>query len=237
MKIAVIVPYYPDYRTIDLFQRCKDSISPQFILKTVVDHDAAGVSVARNWGLVEVLNNSDVDYVTFLDADDTFNDNAFEQMCEAINECPEAEIIQLNHERKKKGYDKWMKHFNSAGWYGLDNLPAFWVAVWNKIFKVDLIQNIRFIEGLNYGEDEMFNLECLAKARRIYCSERIAMTHHFDNPNSLTRTVDVHGLIDEQCSLMELLCKYKGDKELYEVIRQRQVELWSSAVYKTIKGE
>lgn len=238
MKIAVIVPYYPEEETAELYTRCLDSIDIRFRVFNVVDYNQSGVSVARNRGIHAALNGG-VDYITFLDADDTFNKDAYDQICEAIREAPDADIIQLNHEREKEGFPKWMKHINFAGWYGLNELPSFWVAVWNKIYKADLIRkhNIRFSEGLNYGEDEMFNLECLARARKIYCSERVAMTHHFDNPNSLTKMIDFAGLLAEQHVLLGFMYDRKDDQELYEAVRQRQVQLWSSIVYKTIKGE
>lgn len=237
MKIGVIIPYYPDEATAELYTRCLDSIDPRFRVFNVVDYSHSGVSAARNRGIHAALNGG-VDYITFLDADDTFNEDAYDQICEAIEEAPDADIIQLNHERQKEGFQKWMKHFNEKGWYGLDKLPGFWVAVWNKIYKADLIRKhiIRFVEGRNCGEDEIFNLECLTKARKIYCSERVAMTHHFDNPNSLTKTVNLEGLIDEQYELLRFMYDHKDDPELYEAIRQSQVQLWSSIVYKTTKG-
>ena len=236
MKIAVIIPYYPEDETVRLYNRCLDSISSEFMTVQIVDQHHEGVSVARNRGIHAALNGG-VDYITFLDADDTFNQDAYEQICAAIEEAPEADIIQLNHERQKEGFPKWVKHYNVKGWCGLDKLPSFWVAVWNKIYKADLIRKyiIRFIEGRNYGEDEMFNLECLSRTQKIYCSERVAMTHHFDNPNSLTKTVKLEGLLDEQYELLGFMYSHKDDPELYEAVRQRQVELWSSVVYKTIK--
>lgn len=236
MKIGVIIPYYPDEATAELYTRCLNSIDPRFRVFNVVDYSHSGVSAARNRGINGAVGG--VDYITFLDADDTFNEDAYDQICEAIEEAPDADIIQLNHERQKEGFQKWMKHFNEKGWYGLDKLPGFWVAVWNKIYKADLIRKhiIRFVEGRNCGEDEIFNLECLTKARKIYCSERVAMTHHFDNPNSLTKTVNLEGLIDEQYELLRFMYDHKDDPELYEAIRQRQVQLWSSIVYKTTKG-
>ena len=237
MKIGVIIPYYPDEATDELYTRCLDSIDQRFRVFNVVDYSHSGVSATRNRGINAAIIGC-VDYITFLDADDTFNADAYDQICEAIEEAPDADIIQLNHERQKEGFPKWMKHFNEKGWYGLDKLPGFWVAVWNKIYKADLIMNnhILFAHGINYGEDELFNLDCLARARKIYCSERVAMVHHFDNPNSLTKTVTIHDLIDEQCCLLQYITKYKDDKELYEAIRQRQVQLWSSIVYKTTTG-
>ena len=61
------------------------------------------------------------------------------------------------------------------------------------------------------------------------------MTHHFDNPNSLTKKVNLEGLLAEQHELLKFMYDHKDDPELYEAVRQRQVRLWSSIVYKTIK--
>ena len=116
MKIAVIVPYYPEEETSELYTRCLDSIDIRFRVVNIVDYTHSGVSAARNRGLNVALAR-DIDYITFLDADDTFNRDAFDQIKEAIKEAPpDADIIQLNHEREKEGFQKWMKHFNKEGW-------------------------------------------------------------------------------------------------------------------------
>ena len=236
IRIAVIVPYYPDNSTAPLFNRCIESISSRFHVYTAIDNEHYGVADARNRGLERALEDKSIDYVTFLDADDTFNVDAYEQMCEAIAECPEADIIQMNHQRQKEGFEKWVKYFNTHGYYELDCLPSFWFAVWNKLYKASLLEDICFEDWINYGEDEVFNLECLTKARRIYCSERFAMTHHFDNPNSLTKTLTLNDIMNEQMTLQDFVWRHTDDTEMLSVIRQRQIELWSSSVYKQFFG-
>ena len=234
MKIAVIVPYYtPDQSAKQLFERCKASIDDRFE-KIFVDSMkiGLGVSAARNHGL-DIAARMDLDYITFLDADDTLEPNAYDQMLAAISEAPDAPLIQMNHKRMQPNGSVYVKFFNRRGTYEPDNLPSLWVCVWNKLYKADTLKDIRFIVGLNHGEDELFVLEALAVARRVYCSERVAVVHYFDNPNSLSKTCGFTDLIDEQMNLL----RYAGDVSLCEAVRLREIELWSNNVYRRVFGK
>ena len=234
MKIAVIIPFYcPDENTEKLFRRCKESIDPRFRLICREDKKHLGVSAMRNKGLDYLFKNDPPDYITFLDADDTMNPDAWEQMTKAITEEPDEPVIQMNHLRKKDG-TVYSRFYNRRGTYYPDRLPQFWVGVWNKVIKADFIKGIRFIEGLDYGEDELFILNCLAKSGRIYCSEHIAMTHRFDNPQSLSKTVTAEKLLAEQKELMNFLEEHQKDHRLCEAVRIRQLELWNNNIYKTV---
>lgn len=231
MKIAVIIPYYPLEETCELYGRCLNSISAAFDVYNVVDFQHEGVSVTRNRGIDAALDNNS-DYITFLDADDFMIPDAYDQIVAAIKEEPKAPIIQLNHRRRQaNGYD-YIKFYNKQGTYYLDRLPDFWVGVWNKIYKASLVEDIRFIRGLDHGEDELFVLECLAKARRIYCSDRIHMVHCFDNSQSLSKTVRLDDLLAEQRALLNFVEKHAEDGELLDAVRQRQTYLWDNKVYK-----
>ena len=238
MKIAVIVPYYtPDQNTKQLFERCKASIDDRFE-KIFVDSNkiGLGVSAARNHGL-DIAARMDLDYITFLDADDTLEPNAYDQMLAAISEAPDAPLIQMNHKRMQPNGSAYVKFFNRRGTYEPDNLPSLWVCVWNKLYKADTLKDIRFIVGLNHGEDELFVLEALAVARRVYCSERVAMTHNFDNPNSLSKTCTLSDLIDEQTTLLRFAAAHEDDGSLCEAVRLRQIELWSNNIYRRHFGK
>ena len=102
MNIAVIIPFYtPDDRTEALFTRCKASVDDRFMMFCREDKKHEGVSVIRNKGLDYVFAQyPDVDYITFLDADDTLGEDAYDQIVAAINEQPNEGIIQLNHVRE-----------------------------------------------------------------------------------------------------------------------------------------
>ena len=239
MNIAVIIPYYvPDDRTEALFARCKESVDDRFMMFCREDRKHEGVSVMRNKALDYVFEHygEDVDYITFLDADDTLGEDAYDQIVAAINEQPNEGIIQLNHVREYEDGKTKLRLMSKQGTYTLDRLPNLWVSSVNKVFKADLIRDIRFKAGLNHGEDELFVLECLAKTRQMYVSSRIALHYHKDNPNSLSTTTSLNDLIGEQTALMWFAMMHKDDAELLAVIRRRQAELWSNACYERVFG-
>ena len=234
-NIAVIVPYLPEDSTKALYQRCIDSIDKRFETILAIDFNHRGVSAMRNDG-IELALKKGVDYITFLDADDTLGEDAYDQIVAAINEQPNEGIIQLNHVREYEDGKTKLRLMSKQGTYTLDRLPNLWVSSVNKVFKADLIRDIRFKVGLNHGEDELFVLECLAKTRQMYVSSRIALHYHKDNPNSLSTTTILNDLIDEQTALMMFALLHKDDAEMLAVIRRRQAELWNNACYTKVFG-
>jgi len=239
IKIAVIVPYYtPDDLTKSLFKRCLDSIDPRFEVIAVEDEEQLGPGATRNEGLDRAFNfwNYQPDYVTFLDADDTFAPDAYDQMVSAIEENPTALMIQMNHIRVMPDGSQKPRLWNKKGTYPLDRLPQLWVSSVNKIYKADLLQNLRFKNFLNHGEDEVFVLDCLAITRRLDCSDHIALHYHKDNPSSLSTVTSLQDLIGEQVALLEFIDEHSEDKEICDVVRKRQCELWDNAVYKRVIG-
>lgn len=257
MKIALIVPFKNAKAWLP---RCLKSIDPRFELILVDDHSddgtnikelaakhlrgevyflklltvLTGVADARNLGL-EQARDIGAEYITFLDADDELAPDAYDQIKAAIAEAPDAPIIQLNHAFAKTDGSKWPRLPNKRGTYELSNLPKLWASSCNKIIKADLVKTIRFPD-IKHGEDEIFVLECLVHARRIYNSERIALYYHKDNPNSLSASTTLDDIIDEQRALLELLIDYSDDRALCEAIRQRQGELWNNPTYKRAIG-
>ena len=258
MRIGLIIPYRNAKKWLP---RCLDSINGDFNVYLVsdmapadehliawnwgVEHNAnvlgqnpmnEGVSFARNRGIGAALTQ-ECDYITFLDADDELTPNAYKIMTDAIKAFSYADIIQFNHLREINGR-QWSKFYNRQGDRGLHKLPGFWVGVWNKVYKASLIEDndIRFDERLSHGEDELFNLRCLAKARQITCVEQQTVIHHFDNTQSLSKTTTAEDLIKEQSALIYFLERHSYDKELCEAVRIRQLELWDNPTYKQIFG-
>lgn len=256
MNIALIIPFK---NAESFLPRCMDSIKGPFEVFAVDDHssdnsfelidnydnreyainlittDGHGVSNARNIGL-ELAIESGCDYITFLDADDALNNDAYEQITRAIAEFPEADIIQLNHLRQYPNCYQRLKYINGQGVYNADNMPQFWFVVWNKIFKAELLEDVEFDIDLQHGEDELFVLECLYKAKRICCSERIAMTHFLGNPQSLSNLTMRTDLEAEQRALIDFLDKYSDDKALCQAVCRRLSDLWKNPCYMRVFG-
>lgn len=129
---------------------------------SVIHQKNAGQSGARNTG----LDMARGEYVTFVDADDYIESDAYEILMtevartnvdillfghNLIKDCNERDTKSKKHEIKSTilGSDElWYEVFGN-----LNN------AVWNKLYKRELIGRKRFKLGLFHGEDLLFNLE------------------------------------------------------------------------------
>lgn len=263
--ISVIIPFY---NAREYLPRCAKSLTQEgdfeflFIDDHSTDHGAEilseikdnrfkvlknehkkGVSGARNTG----LDYATGDWITFLDVDDEFVPDVytvFERMTR-LNET--ANIIQANHLRhyEKKGLTV-LKYPNEGGVYRLcelpfSNWPKCWCMVWNKLIRRSFIEEnkIRFKEGLQYGEDEIFNLTCCKYDRRLYHTKykTVTVMRHFDNKQSLCRVKakDWRGLVKQSQELERFLLKTENPllrRSVYEII----AEHWNSGRYQSAFG-
>lgn len=240
--ISVVVPYKDSARWL---RRCLDSLTKQtgdFEFLIVNDHSddngpeiaasyaddrfrlldnerGAGVSGARNTG----MDHARGEWITFLDADDDMLPEAWETFRRAISD--DANVIQLSHKRKQAHNERTKRC--AEGVYDLSGLPESWWGVWNKLFRAEFVKDIRFDEGLQYGEDGLFVLECLRKDGHIRHAEKNLTTtrHRFDNKESLSHSKTPEDVM-LQCDAYEAFLRRQEDPAMKLVVSLELVKLW-----------
>ena len=130
----------------------------------------SGVSEARNRGIEE----AEGDYLVFVDSDDKIHPQLLKCYIECLDSncvllCgmteTESELKQMkvdDLEQRIQVYD--LKHFAKIYAENLINSPV------NKLYRLDILRKykIRFPEGMNMGEDLLFNLDYLRQAPTQY---------------------------------------------------------------------
>lgn len=180
MRLSIIIPYY---NTQEMTAELLSVLVPQINNETeiiLVDDGSekpfmfslrydrveyirkenGGVSSARNVGLEKAKG----DYIVFIDSDDLVSPDYIEQIFDAIKSNPDTVYISWRSIDRKLG-----KVIESES----DEFNPWNRCVWNRVFKREWLNGLRFNEGMQVAEDDDF-LKRLPEARsKTYISKPI----------------------------------------------------------------
>lgn len=125
----------------------------------VVHKENGGVASARNRGLDEAKG----EYIGWVDSDDIISPNMFQTMYDALLKY-DADIVQCSHvrelEKLQTEYPTKLSGFEVLN--TVDSLKRIYrshytnsCALWSKIYKSSLFENLRFTEGTAFEDDEI----------------------------------------------------------------------------------
>ena len=245
MKLSIIIPVYNEA---PYLSRCLDSIEASDDTEVIIVDDGStdgSLKIAReypykviahstNWGVGLSRNHGMMiatgDYITFLDSDDMYSDNAVTNMLRTLNNTDE-NIIQFNHSRPQ--------YHNLEGRYTINNLPKKWVLCWNKAYKRAFLEEngITFPSQVTFEEDRIFNLRCFNYCPSIHNFEHNTVIKCFDNKQSICHTVDDTKMLSITRALTKMIETENCTPEVRALIRRCMAELWESKNARKCFGE
>ena len=190
----------------------------------VIHTENRGAAAARNVG----LDHASGRYITFLDGDDYLDEHMIARMyeeiehseydmvvCDFLNLLPDEEdnfIVHLQEETVN-GRNV-LEHLKNERNYGL------WTIVWNKIYKREVLENLRFPDG-KYFEDEFFSNQLYLNSNQIHVIPDV-LCYHRVLASSTMNTQKIENYLDLLDALQERLDIYfkydYSEDEIYKVL-------------------
>ena len=185
----------------------------------VIHTKNCGVSHARNVG----LNNAHGDYIGFVDADDWVDEDTYEQLLrELVNNNADVAGGGYIREEENGGYIT-LKKGSSVVYsreeilqeiFSCDVPKLLYWELCDKLFKKELVTNVRFDESIGTAEDKLFFWQVMKKANRF------AYAPLFKYHYRMRQGSAVHsGITDKTISSL------KSERYIWEMARDEKYDL------------
>lgn len=196
-----------------------------------------GPNYARKTGFLQASG----DYVYFCDADDFVMKDAMEKFSNLIIKDKSIDIIigkynEVNEKNEIQKHCKGVFYQNASG-----NLKRYHdiilnkPALWNKIFRRDLITEDSFVFS-KIGEDMILTLLAMGKAKKIVYIDDI-IYHYIPSDSGLSNSINPSNLLDiiTTCEELRKLFKENNFYEKYE--DEVEFLIFSHIIYRILRSE
>lgn len=201
----------------------------------VITIENQGPATARSIG----LQNANGVYIEFMDCDDLLAPKAMNYLAEAMK--PEYDMVVGTYIKIYEGYRVRQRNMERCGIYDaeeyiihtLKDPGHFYYGVnWNKLYRKSVIDNnqLTFAKNINLGEDFVFNIHYLMKARKVnVISNQIYFYDCRENGLSRNDRGSLHVSMNEfknRHLIWDEYVKCFKDLGLYEKYRSQMEEYW-----------
>lgn len=154
-----------------------------------ISEKSQGVSFARNAGLKAATG----DYIMFVDGDDWVEPDYVSYFLKLINRCNTKIAVDTSfYTDKNLNFSYPESSIVSSDkvieWIYASQIN---VAVWNKIYKKSLLENLSFSNEIWFGEGMLFNMQCLKDCGKVAIGSK-KVYHQVSNPNSAMRKFNLY---------------------------------------------
>ena len=201
---------------------CTLSIARDFEAKdprvTVISRQNAGVSVARNHGVIRCRGK----YIRFIDSDDTLPADSMEKMVLRAEKDGADLVIggfteyvgEHGHYKNLEDRDDTLSNEEVLRLLCPHSNSYFYGVLWNKLFLREKVAGLSFLEGVNWGEDFAFVMDYLRSAE-VIAYLRDSLYDYRRQANSMTIHQVLACVIHPFRSIRVKILLYSHLKDLY----------------------
>lgn len=219
-----------DGSTDDTLQLCQSFAQDHTDIR-VVHQENAGVSAARNAG-IELATGK---WLAFVDSDDRVQKDYVETLLCAPEDAQYVILDNFLSAKGKQTREKiWLQpHFDS---YVDKDTVLEWIcdqqlnAPWDKRFSLELIKakEIRFAQGLQMGEDALFNLAYVMHAKKLFVYGKAVYIHEDNAEGLCNRRVTLERLQDHERlhkEMCDLCAESDSAEKLVGIVRRAMLRV------------
>lgn len=202
----------------------------------IIDKKNGGQSSARNVG----LNHSTGDYITFVDSDDTISTDLFYENLLILKKDNSIDVIQYCRHINYGSRSSKLIASNKISIKSKIELFKMWLEfkiiswmVWDKIYKKEIFNNLRFEEGMVY-EDNYMIADVLSKINHLFISDKGVYNYHSRLNSTTTSSQSLKKELDTQkvsLHILEKLSEFKNNKKAKVIMLSRIFNVYQSLYY------